>query len=61
MNSANGNYKHGLRNTRLYRIWLQMKNRCFNKRAGRYSDYGGRGISVCDDWKTIFLVSMNGQ
>lgn len=46
--------KHGKKNTRLYRIWLQMKNRCFNIRTNRYKDYGGRGITVCDEWKNDF-------
>ena len=46
--------KHGLRHTRLYRIWLQMKNRCFNKKTGRYCDYGARGITVCDEWRNDF-------
>ena len=27
-----------------------MKDRCLNKRAQRYSDYGGRGISICNEW-----------
>lgn len=48
------NFKHGLSNTRLYRIWLQMKNRCYNSKTERYSDYGGRGITVCDEWKNDF-------
>ena len=48
------NYKHGLRNTRLYRIWLQIKNRCFNRNTCRYRDYGGRGITMCDKWKNNF-------
>ena len=48
------NYKHGLRNTRLYRIWLQIKNRCFNSNTRRYRDYGGRGITMCDEWKNNF-------
>lgn len=46
--------KHGLRHTRQYRIWLMMKNRCFNKRCDRYNDYGGRGITVCDEWRNDF-------
>lgn len=46
--------KHGKKNTRLYRIWLQMKNRCFNIRTNRYKDYGGRGITICDEWKNDF-------
>lgn len=48
------NYKHGQRNTRLYRIWLNMKNRCNNKKAERYSDYGGRGIRICEEWNNSF-------
>lgn len=46
--------KHGLRHTRLYRIWLQMKNRCFNTKTLRYIDYGARGITVCDEWRNDF-------
>lgn len=48
------NKKHGLRNTRLYRIWLNMKNRCNNPNYKQFEDYGGRGISVCDQWQNSF-------
>ena len=47
-------YKHALKKTRLYGIWLQIKNRCFNSNTGRYKDYGGRGITMCDEWKDNF-------
>lgn len=36
--------------TRLYRIWLGMRNRCNNPNNHDYKYYGGRGISVCDEW-----------
>lgn len=36
--------------TRLYRIWNNMKNRCYNPNNLRYKDYGGRGITVCPEW-----------
>lgn len=36
---------------RLYRVWLGMKNRCMNSNNPKYSDYGGRGIRVCDEWQ----------
>jgi hypothetical protein len=36
--------------TRLYRIWTGMRNRCNNVRNKNYNDYGGRGITVCDEW-----------
>ena len=39
-----------VKSERLHRIWLAMRNRCNNPRTPRYSDYGGRGIVVCDEW-----------
>ena len=42
--------KHGMSNTRLYRIWSLMKERCYNSKRKEYKDYGGRGISVCKEW-----------
>lgn len=49
------NRTHGMRHTRPYRIWLNMKNRCLNPNANRYEDYMGRGITICDDWKNDFV------
>lgn len=39
---------------RLYRIWAAMKQRCYNPKRTRYEYYGGRGITVCDEWKISF-------
>jgi len=44
------NSKHGLSNSRLYKIWIGMKNRCFNPNNTEYKNYGGRGIVVCQEW-----------
>ena len=44
---------HGLGYTRLYRIWTNMKDRVFNTKNKGYSDYGGRGITICDDWLDV--------
>lgn len=41
---------HEMADTRLYNIWNNMKQRCFNPNANRYGDYGARGITVCDSW-----------
>lgn len=41
---------HGLRQHPLYRVWSNMKNRCYNSASKRYPDWGGRGIAVCDAW-----------
>ena len=37
-----------------YRAWKNMLQRCYNEKNKRYSDYGGRGIEVCDQWKISF-------
>ena len=37
-----------------YRAWNQMKNRCENPKVVHYSEYGGRGITVCERWKNSF-------
>lgn len=46
--------KHGMTNTRLYRIWSNMKQRCGNPNDPKYGSYGGKGIRVCDEWKNDF-------
>ena len=46
--------KHGLRYTRLYRIWIGMKKRVLNPNAQYYSCYGGRGIGMCEEWMNDF-------
>lgn len=40
-----------MKNKRLYRIWAMMKQRCSNPRHNAYPRYGGRGITVCDEWQ----------
>jgi hypothetical protein len=45
------NKKHGLFGTKLYKIWGSIKNRVFNIKNKAYKNYGGRGITICDEWK----------
>lgn len=45
---------HGLSETRLYRIWHDMKNRCYSKKHKSYNNYGGRNIIVCEEWLNDF-------
>lgn len=45
-----GNYKDGRTKHPLYGTWIQMISRCENPKNLKYGNYGGRGISVCDDW-----------
>jgi len=45
---------HGMKNSREYRSWQQMKERCHNPNSFSYRYYGGRGITVCDKWRKSF-------
>jgi hypothetical protein len=55
-------YKHGESKrkngsrTRLYVIWCHMIERCYNPHFQAFSNYGGRGIRVCDEWRNCFLA-----
>lgn len=50
---------HGKSKTRLHKIWYGMKNRCFNPMNSLYARYGGRGITVCDEWRNSFEAFYN--
>jgi hypothetical protein len=42
---------HGLRDRPLYNTWKNIRQRCFNGNSPAYEYYGGRGITVCDEWR----------
>ena len=44
---------HGLTTHRFYGTWSNMKKRCYNPKHQAYPTYGGRGITVCDEWLII--------
>lgn len=46
-----GNTKHGLWGSKLLQSWYDMIYRCYNPNHKSYSNYGARGIKVCDEWK----------
>lgn len=45
---------HGMRDSREYRIWCNMKERCYTTTRAHYPRYGGRGIQVCERWRGSF-------
>lgn len=49
---ARRNYRHGLRHTRIYEVWKTMIQRCTNPRSRYWYCYGGRGITVCEEWRS---------
>lgn len=49
-NLTHGGAFHGSEE-RLYNVWKSMQKRCFNPNNSHYSRYGGRGITVCKEWR----------
>ena len=47
---------HGNNITRLYRIWSGMMTRCFNEKHKTFEHYGGRGITVCGEWRNDYTT-----
>lgn len=45
---------HGESGTRLYNIWCAIKRRCYNRNTKEYPRYGGRGISMCEEWRNSY-------
>lgn len=48
------NLSHNMSNTRIYKIWQDLKARCYNPNNKEYKNYGARGITVCSLWKDSF-------
>lgn len=46
--------KHGMCDSEMYRRWCGMKSRCYDTKDKRYRRYGGRGITICNEWLNDF-------
>jgi hypothetical protein len=53
--SSDKAFKHGYVGTKTYGVWESIKKRCLDTKNRSYKDYGGRGITICDEWKDNFL------
>lgn len=45
---------HGMTGSPEYETWLGMRRRCYNPNRSDYARYGGRGITVSQEWKNSF-------
>lgn len=54
--TKNINLSHGLSRSRIYSTWISMKTRCLNENTNYYKHYGGRGITICDEWVNDFAT-----
>ncbi len=53
------NTKHGKSESKLYNVWSAIKSRCYNHNNKSYLFYGGRGITMCDEWRNDFESFFN--
>lgn len=49
----------GLSKHPLYWVWVSMKERCYNKNCHSYDNYGGRGVTICKEWRNNFKSFYN--
>lgn len=49
-------YKHRQTKTRLYFVYRNILNRCYNKNVRSYADYGAKGVKVCPEWRYNFAA-----
>lgn len=47
--------KHGQSNKSIHRRWAHIKDRCYNPKDKAFKWYGGRGITICEEWKNDFI------
>lgn len=47
---------HGNAKSEIHRVWGNLKDRCLNPKSQMWSRYGGRGITVCDEWKNDYVA-----
>ncbi|WP_239700368.1 AP2 domain-containing protein [Mammaliicoccus sp. D-M17] len=57
--AKNRSTSHGMSKTLIYSKWKGMKKRCYQKTYQYYNSYGGRGITMCDEWKNDFSAFYN--
>ena len=48
----NNNFRHGFSRTKLEKAYVHMIERCYKSNNQSFRSYGGRGITVCEEWKT---------
>ena len=49
--------KHGMSYSRLYKVWKDMKGRCYRPTSCRYHTHGERGIKVCPEWMSFEIFA----
>jgi hypothetical protein len=53
------NVKHNLWRSKIYSVYHNMKDRCYNPKCHAYKNYGGKGVKICDEWLDNFINFYN--
>jgi len=56
INNNHNRKTHGGSKDRLFRVWRGMIDRCYYPSHNRYTEYGGRGIFICEEWLNDYAV-----
>ena len=51
--NRNAHLIHGMNKTPTHKSWAGMRDRCINHNNHAYKDYGGRGITICEQWESF--------
>jgi hypothetical protein len=51
-----GRSLHGLHEHPLYQVWVNVIQRCENENAPNYIGYGAKGVKICSEWRSDFMV-----
>lgn len=54
--TIHGDARKHTKHPRLYTIWNGMNSRCYTETTSHYNRYGGRGITVCNEWKRNYIT-----
>lgn len=53
-NTSKARATHKMAQTKIYQTWFDMKRRCLDVNRSNFGRYGGRGITICDEWRDNF-------
>lgn len=51
--------RHGMRSRPEYSVWVDIRRRCYSPHRAEYAIYGGRGITMSDEWRESFVTFIN--
>lgn len=52
-NKTHGQSGNAQQRTPAYKAWVRMRDRCYNTKSWRYKYYGGKGVSISDEWQSF--------